>query len=196
MSARAALTHLLEAARDWHVALPEFRAFASWPDDLRWADRPAHALPVIDHLTRDPGHASDQSLPLRDALVAAAPHVEWRHSYTEAEVGRDFLNRFGWFELAGPSGHFLTQSLRVTVGYWGPGLDYGWHEHLPEELYSVVSGRALFHLRNAPDLMLESGQTRFHPANAPHAMTTLTDPILTLVLWRGAGLGDDPRMSQ
>ena len=195
MTAKAALHRLLDAARDWHGALPSLRDFAPWPDDLTYVERAPNPLPVIAHLMADPGAASPASLPLRDALVGAAPYIEWRHTYTEAEVGRDFLDRYGWFELAGPYGHFTSQQCRLTAAYWGPNLNYGWHQHAPEEIYSVISGSALFKLDGEEDLRLTPEQTRLHGSNQPHAMDTGEQPVLTFVMWRGEGLGDDPRMS-
>lgn len=195
MSARAAFEALLSAARDWHASVPALAGFVPWPDDLRYVPRPAHALPLIPLLQADPGTTSPQSQPLCDALRAIAPYAEWRHTYTEAEVGGDFLNRFGWFELAGPDGHFITHQTRMTVGYWGPNLYYDWHQHEPEELYSVVSGQAVFRVRDQTDETLSAGGTRLHASQQPHALETRDHPVLTFVLWRGAGLADPPRLS-
>ncbi len=195
MTSKATIHALLDTARDWHHSLAALSTFVDWPQDLTFAERPAHSLPVISHLTARPGEASDASQPLRDAIVAAAPYLEWRHTYTEEEVGRDFLDRFGWFELAGPDGHFLTNQTRMTVGFWGANLHYDWHQHEPEELYSVVSGRGSFMVENQDTLELTPEGTRLHLSNQPHALTTKNSPILTFVLWRGAGLADPPRMS-
>lgn len=195
MSARARLTAALEAARDWHASLPAARDFCDWPDDLIWADRAAHRLPSAMHLLSNPGAPGAGSAPLMEALQAVIDDVEWRHSYTAEEVGQHFLDHFCWFELAGPEGHFLTDQARITVGYWGPGLFYPRHQHAPEELYTVVSGRALFHADGEADARLGPGDTRLHLSNQPHAMTTGDDPVLTLVLWRGAGLADPPRLT-
>lgn len=192
---RALFGRVLEAARQLHAATPALTGFAPWPDDLRWAGQAPHAVPAAALMQADPGDACDATRPLQRALVALAPHIEWRLTYDEDEVGADFLRRFGWFELAGPDGHFRTDQLRMTVGYWGAGLYYPWHQHAPEELYTVVSGSALFELEGADALTLGPGDTRLHPGNRPHALTTTDAPILTFVLWRGAGLADDPRMS-
>lgn len=192
---RAFFEAALEAAHDWHATLPEMQAFCDWPDDLQFSDRPAVAQPVIAHIQANPGTARGESLALRDALLVLVPYVEWRLTYTEEEVGTDFLQRYGWFELAGPDGHFLSQSVRMTVGYWGPNLDYGRHQHGPEELYTVVSGCADFIADGMPTLTLGPGDTRLHTSNQPHAMQTTDQPILAFVLWRGDGLNDTPRMT-
>lgn len=195
MTARAAFDAALSAARDWHAALPDAAAFCDWPADLRWQDRAPHPLPAADLVQTDPGAATPASAPLMTALQAIAPHVEWRHTYTLDEVGQDFLNRYGWFELAGPDGHFHSTQARITVGYWGPHLFYPRHQHGPEELYTVVSGAGLFRSDGDPDATLGPGQTRFHGIHQPHDMTTEQHPILTLVFWRGDGLDDTPRIT-
>ncbi len=194
-TARATFDKLLAAAHEWYMALPAMQEFADWPDDLTWAGRPPVPQSVIAHLTKDPGTANDTSRSLRDALLATAPFAEWRLTYTEDEVGCDFLKRFGWFELAGPTGHFHSQQIRMTVGYWGPGLDYGRHQHEPEELYTIVSGAGEFRLDGAETLTLGPGGTRFHPSEQPHALSTSDKPLLVFVLWRGDGLAADPRMT-
>lgn len=193
---QALFDNALAAARAMHADTPAIRDFVPWPDDLRFAGRDARVLPSVSHVRSAPGAPSAQTRPLHDALIAVAPHAEWRHTYTEAEVGADFLARFGWFELAGPAGHFRSRQTRITVGYWGPGLHYDWHEHPPEELYSVVSGSALFLAEGEASVTLGPGGTRFHKSNQRHAMITDQSPILTLVYWRGDALDHDPRMSR
>ncbi|MFK7938672.1 MAG: dimethylsulfonioproprionate lyase family protein [Roseovarius sp.] len=195
MTARARLSSALEAARDWHSALPQARVFCPWPDDLAWADLAPAEGPAAALLHSAPGDTETFAHPMLAALQAVAQDVEWRHTYTAAEVGQDFLDAFGWFELAGPSGHFTTHQTRITVGYWGPGLRYGRHHHRAEELYTIVSGQAEFLADGAPGTVLRPGDTRLHTSNQPHAMNTHATPVLALVLWRGDGLADPPRMT-
>ncbi len=192
---RALFDKALNEARGLFESLAPLPEFAPWPNDLEWQDRASNPIPVIKHLQSDPGEAGETTLGLRDALCALAPYIEWRHTYTEEEVGRDFLNRFGWFELAGPTGHFRSSQIRMTVGYWGTGLYYPWHQHRPEELYAIVSGQGYFETEGEEPQTLGPGQTRYHPSNRPHALTTNADPILAFILWRGAGLADNPRVS-
>ena len=195
MSARALFDAALDAARDWHATLPAARSFCDWPGDLIWQDKPAHSLPSAALVASDPGAASPASAPFLDALQALVPHAEWRHGYTADEVGQTFLDRFCWFELAGPHGHFISHQARLTIGYWGRDLFYPRHHHEPEELYTVVAGQALFHVDGEPDSTLSPGGTRLHAPNQPHALTTTDHPVLTFVFWRGAGLGEPPRLT-
>jgi len=195
MTGRGVIDALLDAAKDWHSTLPEAAGFCPWPDDLIWGERTPIWLNAAEFVQTNPGATSPQSTALLHAVQQAAPHLHWRHGYSAEEVGQHFLDNFCWFELAGPDGHFLTQKTRITFGYWGPGLFYPRHHHIPEELYTVVSGQAVFHADGDADALLTPGQTRFHAVNQPHAMTTRDHPILTLVFWRGGALADGPSLS-
>lgn len=187
------LDDVLEAARQLHQAHPDLAAFASWPDDLTPTGlQPAH-IPATD-LVGDFG--LDGVAPTRDlvaAIKASAHLAQWKHTYTEEEVGADFLNRYGYYELFGPTGHFHSTQLRGYVGYWGAGLDYDWHSHQAEELYLTLAGGAVFR-SDEDETFVGPNQTRQHKSWQSHAMTTTDQPILTFVLWRGEGMGDLPRM--
>ncbi len=185
----------LAAAATCAQNVPALRDFIPWPKDMPFANRTPRAIPALGEMRQHPGAATALTQPLQDALLAMADHVQWNLTYTEEEVGADFLRRFGWFELAGPrDGYFQTDITRMTVGYWGPNLYYPWHLHAPEELYFVVSGEATFEVEGHEPKLLRAGDTMFHASNQPHALTTHNSGILTFVLWRGAGLADPPRM--
>ena len=111
-----------------------------------------------------------------------------------SEVGRDFHNRFGYCELIGPVGHFHWPEGRICISYWGSGLDYPRHEHAADELYTVVSCRALFISDGDPDAVLGAGGTRLHQSWQPHAIRTADAPVLTVIAWRN-DLDGLPRIS-
>ena len=192
---RAGFNEALEAARLMWLASRDMRRFARWPDDIIWTKRKAVPIPAISHLQARSGTPNMRTARLHNAIIALAPHVEWRHTYSEAEVGADFLSRYGWFELVGPEGHFHSEQTRMTVGFWGNGLHYDWHQHRAEELYCVLSGSALFMAGNRPQRKLRAGGFQMHGSNEPHAMITVGQPLLAFVIWRGEGLADPPAMS-
>ena len=185
----------LSAVKAWHAALQPVHAFCPWPDDLRYEPRAPRSLPATELIRVAPGRTTPLSTPVVEAFQELSPYLEWRLTYTQDEVGRHFLNNYGWFELAGPEGHFITHQTRITVGYWGPGLDYPRHQHRAEELYTVLSGSALFKADGVPDRILKAEDTCLHLSDLPHAMMTHDSPILTLVFWRGEGLADAPALS-
>jgi mannose-6-phosphate isomerase-like protein (cupin superfamily) len=196
MNQRAALGALLQTTRAWHAALSEAVSFSPWPDDAGWQARAPRALPASDLIRRNPGTPNARSTALLGDLQAAAAFAEWRQSYGAEDLGQHFLDHSGWFELAGPEGHFVTRKARITVGYWGPGLFYPRHQNASAELYTIVSGRATFHADGVADADLGPGQTRFHAPNQPHAMTTQDHPVLAVVFWRGERLEEAPRLAR
>ena len=190
-----AFARAYHAATRLVAATPELMGFAGWPH-AQPAPLAPSPIPAA-RLVADWAEAgSDPQAALHAAIRAIAPLVRWQQTYTEAEVGRDFLNRYGWFELVGPTGHFRSDEIRAYIAYWGPGLYYPWHLHEAEELYYVIAGSARFEAEGLPPQVLGPGALRFHATNQPHAMTTEEDGILTLVLWRGAGLTGAPRMGR
>lgn len=172
------------------------QAFVPWQQRLDWQPREPVHIPAADLVGNWLDAGTPETMPLHNAVAQAARHVDWRQTYTEDEVGAHFLANYGYFELFGPDGHFRTPEARAYIAYWGPKLYYDWHCHEAEELYVVLSGEALFHIDGGPDLLLRPGDTRLHGSWQSHAMTTLEQPILTLVLWRGAGLEGLPEMGR
>ncbi|MEO0750654.1 MAG: dimethylsulfonioproprionate lyase family protein [Pseudomonadota bacterium] len=195
MTTRGLFDAALAAVKDWHSNLPALHRFCRWPDDLAYATRSPRRLPASDLIGSAPGKISPSSAPLVQAIQTLAPHLEWRHTYTAEEVGQHFLDTFAWFELAGPTGHFITHQTRITAAYWGPGLMYDRHQHAAEEIYSVVSGEARFMSDGDKDETLGPDSTRYHASHQPHALRTLESPLFVFVFWRGHGLGDAPAMS-
>ena len=184
---------VLNAARELHASHPDLQAYAPWPEDLKPANLPARPVPATDIVAGNGPQGIDMTQPLIDAVRETAGLASWKRTYTEEEVGAEFLSRYGYYELFGPTGHYHTTALRGYIGYWGHGLHYDWHSHEAEELYLCLSGEAEFH-RADNSLTLRPGETRAHQSWQSHAMTTHDHPILTFVLWRGPGLAGLPRM--
>ena len=191
----------LAFARAYHAATllvasnPALMAFAGWPFAAP-VPRAAHPVSAARILRDWACGASDVTVNLHEAVRGIADYADWRQTYTEEKVGADFLNRYGYFELVGPGGHFHSDTVRAYIAYWGDGLYYPWHLHEAEELYCIIAGHALFEAEGLPPQVLGPGDIRVHASNQPHAMTTTDSPVLALVLWRGAGLAGFPRMGR
>ncbi|MDA7430966.1 dimethylsulfonioproprionate lyase family protein [Primorskyibacter aestuariivivens] len=156
--------------------------------------KPSRTVPAAQLLKSwSEGHIN-ATVHLRDAIRELSDFADWQQTYSVDEVGQDFLDRYGWFELVGPEGHFRSDEVRAFIAYWGERLYYPWHLHEAEELYFILAGEALFEAEGAPPVTLKAGEACLHKANQPHQMTTGDSPVLALVLWRGAGLSGVPRM--
>lgn len=190
---------LFQAAFDAVTALvaatPVLRSFARWPRDAVPANLPAVPVPAARMVADWTGPACPHTARTVQALRAVAPHADWHRTYSIAEVGEDFHNRYGWFELVGPGGHFRADGLRAYVAYWGVGLTYPRHRHPAEEIYYILAGSARFAADGLATETLHAGEARLHVSEQAHAMTTPDEAVLTLVLWRGAGLEQNARIT-
>ena len=179
-----AFDNLLAAARDAHRRFPALADFCDFPDDLTEAvverrHLSCGRLMEADPVLRDPGMD-----PLAAAFLAGSPHAHWRDTYAEADIGKDFLDRFGCYCLIGPGGAYHSNQMLAFVVYMPPGLWYPWHHHPAEELYTVLHGEAEFLREGEPSETLTAGQSSFHASNQPHAMQTHDSPVIAYVTWR------------
>ena len=190
----SAIGKLLMSVRRLHEKTPELQDYATWPDDL--SEQKVIAEPCLAAATLGVRslRGTRATAPVIKALRAAAPLLKWKQTYTEEEVGREFLDAYGYVELFGPDGHFRTNKLRGYIGFWGPGLTYDWHDHQAEELYFTLAGSAVFSAKGSPNIILRPGQTRAHYSRQPHMMITLDQPFLAYAVWRGAGIDGLPKM--
>ncbi len=190
------LGRLYGAARAFVGATPALAAFRDLPEAPDRADKAPNPVPALVQLARDvpSGAASGAGAALAEAVVGAADRIDWLLTYTEDQVGADFLARYGWFELLGPTGHFRTDDLVAFVAYWGPGLRYPWHRHAAEEVYAVIDGGCVFEAEGRPARAVTAGDTSHHAPWQAHALRTVDQPVLTLALHAGEGLNDVPEL--
>ena len=168
--------------------------FAPWPEDLTATGLPPVSCSAASTLATSALPGTRATAPVIRALRRAAPDLNWKQTYSEAEVGARFLATYGYVELFGPNGHFHSNEARGYLGYWGPDLIYDWHAHEAEELYFTLSGQAMFCARGASNVLLRPGEARQHLTEQPHFMATLDRPFLAYAVWRGAGIDGLPRM--
>ena len=146
-------------------------------------------VPALDQIRGVLPETSRDTLPLCEALQQAAPHVQWRQTYTQADgFPKKFLDTYGWFDLAGPDGPYSAKDLRIMFGYWGSGLHYPDHNHAQEEHYVVLAGSAWFRLGSEPFHRLGPGQIFYTPPGAIHAAEMRDGPLLAMALWQAKDL--------
>ena len=113
-----------------------------------------------------------------------APHVNWNNGYSEDQTSKEFLDKYGFFELIGPTGHFVTTDMALYVNYLDKNSYYPWHNHEAEELYFIVSGEAKFESESEKPKILKSRDIRFHKSYEAHRITTTNKNILSFVIWK------------
>ena len=99
-------------------------------------------------------------------------------------LSKEFLDKYGFFELIGPTGHFLTSDMALWVNYLDKNSYYPWHNHEAEELYFIVAGEAKFESESEKPKILRTTDTRFHKSYEAHRITTTDSKILSFVIWK------------
>jgi len=169
------------------------------PGPLNWfADRMSglpcqrmepRTLPVCKRLPATLPFASDTTRPAVAALIDAAPGLHWQQTYSEADgFSRDWLDNYGWINLVSPEGHYVSDQIRVSIGYWGAGQHYDEHTHAPEEVYLILAGQARFHSEGRAPIDAGPGDTIHHRPYQKHAIDMVPGPLLAAAFWRGADL--------
>lgn len=173
---------------------PALQAFAPDEATVTWAGRTAKSLPSLPLFLSGPTRTTPETEAFLSAARAVTPFAEWRQTYSEQQVGRAFLNSYGYYEYAGPKGHFHCADLRFYVGFWGAGLHYDWHWHAAAEIYFVLAGSALFQVEGQRPRTLGPGQSCTHDPYQTHALTAGEDGLTVFAIWKGEGLERDAHM--
>jgi len=106
------------------------------------------------------------------------------------------LAGYGFAEVVGRHGPFLSTRVRAGLGVWGPNIVYPPHRHRAEETYIVVAGAAEFTLgedARAPASKRIAGDVVHVPSMTTHGFRTRDDPVLILYLWQGSDLWETSR---
>jgi Dimethlysulfonioproprionate lyase len=180
----AGIQRLLQSVH--HPALAPF--VADWPSTSELRSTAAVALPVLRWLPEIAGDRAAAGIEVVGALCRAAPHLAWRQSYTAPDVGRAFLDNYGWTEIMGLTGPVMSE--RVACGFLilGPSTYYPPHHHEAEEFYLPLSGTAAWRQGELPWCDRAPGSAIHHRSGETHAMRTGLHPMLALYLWRSTNL--------
>lgn len=160
----------------------------------QFSEKP-QSLPVCEKLAGLSDFSSEQTRTVVRAIVKAASQLRWQQSYSKADgFDQHYLNNYGWFNLVSPDGPFVSTQFRVSVGYWGDGLEYRQHWHEPEEFYLVLAGNGKFISQGRPPRQCHAADVVHHQPNQKHAIEMNCGPMLAAAFWRGDGLLAKPRL--
>ncbi len=189
---------LAEFERLAAAVFPDVAAFmpTGLPNEGDLIDLPAQPLPILDALAACRPLAIPETAPTIDCIAEHATHFHWRQSYT-IEDGFDdrYLASYGWINLVSPIGPFVSEKMRITLGFWGPHLHYREHWHEPEEIYALLAGGARVWSEGSAPRGYAAGDTIVHTANQLHAMHTLNQPLIAFAVWRGRNLMAKPSLA-
>ncbi|MDK4701349.1 MULTISPECIES: dimethylsulfonioproprionate lyase family protein [unclassified Rhizobium] len=187
----SAIDELLVGFRDYLMSrsdlmLQHFVEGFDWPAQPR--SLATHGLPVVDYLRKHDRLGEGAEGVLFDRLFQAANELHWAQTYSITDFGADFLQRYGWVELFGTRGHFVSEEMAGGFLLLGPGVHYPDHHHEAEEIYIPLTDGSLWSKDAQPFLPRWSGEIIHHPSNIRHAMRTEDQPLVALYLWRGGPL--------
>lgn len=147
-------------------------------------------LPCLKYLPRAAAIAGGGAEALAQGLARHAGVLRWAQTYTEADFGRDFLDRYGWTELVGTRGHFVSETIAAGFLLLGPEIVYPDHHHVAEEIYVPLTPATEWRKGGGAFVARAAAETIHHPSNVSHAMRTGAEPLLALYLWRGGPLAE------
>ena len=158
--------------------------FVSWPKNLVLKEKTINKINVTKELSFWKSKGNNHINKIHDLISELAPHVNWDNGYNELQVGKKFIDKYGFFELIGPTGHFETSDMALYVNFLDKNSYYPWHNHEAEELYFIVAGEAKFESENEISKILKPTDTRFHKKFQAHSITTYKNKILSFVIWK------------
>jgi mannose-6-phosphate isomerase-like protein (cupin superfamily) len=158
--------------------------FVNWPKNLVLTNKSKNKINVTQKLSSWKSNNDEQIDKIHNLISNLAPHVNWNNGYSEDQTSKEFLDKYGFFELIGPTGHFVTTDMALYVNYLDKNSYYPWHNHEAEELYFIVSGEAKFESESEKPKILKSTDTRFHKSYEAHRITTANKNILSFVIWK------------
>lgn len=155
-----------------------------------WQAVPANHLPAAETLVDAGPLSAGAEHDVVTAFACVRHALKWEQSYTKADgvVGDDMLNGYGFAEIVGKLGPFVSDKVRSGIGVWGPNIDYPAHSHGAEEVYVVVAGEAEFTVGDAPSAWRRTGDAVLVPSNTVHGFRTGTKPLVVLYVWQDGDL--------
>jgi hypothetical protein len=153
-------------------------------------------LPVLAWIGSLERIAVPATYPLVSTLVAGARSLAWAQTYSVADVGARFLERYGWTELIGLRGPVASADIAAGFLLLGPDIEYPLHSHEAGEAYVPLAGSAKWKRGEGDWIDRPTGQLVHHASWEPHAMRTGREPLLALYVWRNGDLAQKSRILQ
>lgn len=194
---RAAIEAFVAAHGD--PAVRRFRdAVAHWGED--WLAVAPHQLPAAEILSAALAHTRPETHDLVALFEQEKRFRKWEQSYTKADglVGDDMLAGYGFAEVIGQRGPFVSTRVRAGIGVWGPHITYPPHRHTAEEVYLPLAGRAVFLLgsgERATRQVRGPGSAVYVPSRMTHGFRTGADPLVVFYLWQAGDLRETSQFS-
>ncbi|RWI27890.1 dimethylsulfonioproprionate lyase family protein [Mesorhizobium sp.] len=151
----------------------------------RLEPRPLACLRQLDRIVE---LAPANAQPLARLLAQRRGELHWGQTYSEADLGKTFIDNYGWLEVFGTRGHFVNDEVAAGLLILGPDIVYPDHHHVAEEIYIPLTGGTQWRMGEGDFRRREAGEVIHHASDVSHAMRTGKEPLLALYIWRGGPL--------
>jgi mannose-6-phosphate isomerase-like protein (cupin superfamily) len=190
---------LLAAVRDFTLdhPHPDIERFKS--SMRRWGENWQEVTPAYLAAADFLGPASATTEPQTQALVAAferhKKRLRWEQSYKieDGLVPDAMLTGYGFAEIIGQRGPFVSDRIRAGIAIWGPHIFYPRHQHEAEEIYVVLAGAAGFKIGSGGEAWRGVGDVIFVESNTPHGFRTTDQSLVVFYLWQAGDLRQQSR---
>ena len=175
-----------------HKGVKPFQdAVAGWGGE--WKQAAANDLPATRFLAPALSMTHPDTREMVALFEAEKANLKWEQSYTRADgvVGEDMLSGYGFAEVIGKHGPFVSTKVRTGIGVWGPDIDYPLHRHEAEEVYIVLAGSARFQLGESESASIEmrhAGDVVHVPSMLTHGFSTMEEPLVVFYIWQAGDL--------
>ena len=102
----------------------ELSDFVKFPDNLILKNIKSKKVPITNRLLNWKNNINTNHKDVHLAISALSPYAKWEQGYDEKDVGNDFLNKYGFFELIGPTGHYETSEMALYVNFLDKNADW------------------------------------------------------------------------
>lgn len=170
-------------------ALDPFRTgMASWGHE--WVDAPARHLPVADFLEPSLPGTNEDTHALLNLFEQENSGLKWEQTYTKAEdaISEDMVNGYGFVEIIGKWGPFVSTRVRSGIGVFGPNVNYPMHYHGAEEVYFLLSGSADFRFDEGIVERRNVGDAVYMRSMRKHGFRSLDVPLVIFYIWQAGDL--------
>ena len=185
---------LLEAVRRFaldheHPQLAPFKpSMLAWGNS--WEPVEPVDLPVSAVLAEAAERTTSNTKPLLQTFARHSHRLRWEQSYRKQDglVPDAMLDAYGFVEIIGLRGPFVSDRIRAGIAIWGAQVDYPQHQHQAEEIYVLLAGSAEFSFAGDAAQTRRAGDVVFVESNRRHGFRTGEESLVAYYLWQAGDL--------
>jgi len=194
MNAQLQDRELLESVSNFtlehpHPQVADFKpAMRNWGTD--WKATNPEYLPAGDILADAEKRCDKSAQHLLRTFARHNQRLRWEQSYRKQDglVPDAMLAAYGFAEIIGLRGPFVSDRIRAGIAIWGAQVDYPQHQHQAEEVYIVLAGSADFSFDSNTAETRRAGDVVFVEANRHHGFRTTDESLVVFYLWQAGDL--------